>query len=189
MKDFTIKSTIFAISLLGIYSQYSYNKGSKLFKDVSKFKLKRFLDKWNENEKLEELVFSMDIDWTEGFLSIDDCLIEKPHAKKIEGVYCQYSSKINDFEQGLNITVLTWSNGKIIVPICFMVYEKDENGKVIETKNEFALRAIEYAQEKGIKPRPQKPSICVSQSFFQPNYRAHTEIIARIALSGQALSP
>ena len=153
MKNFTIKSTIFAISLLGIDSQYSYNKGSEIFKDVSSFKLKRFLVEWNENEKLEELIISMNIDWTQGWLSIDDCLIEKPFAKEIEGVYWQYSSKLNDYAKGLNITVLTWSNGKIIVPIRFMVYKKDKNGKVIETKNDFALRAIEYAHEKGIKPK------------------------------------
>ena len=80
MKNFTIKSTIFAISLLGIDSQYSYNKGSEIFKDVSSFKLKRFLVEWNENEKLEELIFSMNIDWTQGWLSIDDCLIDRNYA-------------------------------------------------------------------------------------------------------------
>ena len=55
----------------------------------------------------------MNIDWTQGWLSIDDCLIEKPFAKEIEGVYWQYSSKLNDYAKGLNITVLTWSNGKL----------------------------------------------------------------------------
>ena len=44
MKNFTMKAAIFAISLLGIDSQYSYNKGSEIFKDVSSYKLKRFLD-------------------------------------------------------------------------------------------------------------------------------------------------
>ena len=103
MKNFTIKSTIFAISLLGIDSQYSYNKGSKIFKDVSSFNI--FNEYWLDT----------------GGLSIDDCLIEKPFAKEIEGVYWQYSSKLNDYAKGLNITVLTWSNGKIIVPIRYMV--------------------------------------------------------------------
>ena len=153
MKNFTTQSTIFAISLLGNDSQYSYNKGSQIFTNVSKYQLKRFLDKnWCENEKLEELIFSMNIDWSTGWLSIDDCLLEKPFSKEIDGVYWQYSSKLNDYEKGLNITVLTWSNGKIIVPVCFMVYEK-ENDRAIETKNEFALRAIEYAHEKGINPK------------------------------------
>ena len=83
MDNFITKSAIFTISLLEIDSQYSYNKGLELFKNVSSFKLKRFLDKdWCENEKLEELVFSMNIDWTQGWLSIDDCLIEKTHSKK-----------------------------------------------------------------------------------------------------------
>lgn len=154
MKDFTTQSTIFAISLLGNDAQYSYNKGSGIFTNVSKYQLKRFLDKdWCENEKLEELIFLMDINWSTGWLSIDDCLLEKPFSKEINGVYWQYSSKTNDFAKGLNITVLTWSNGKIIVPIRFMVYEKDEEGKATKTKNEFALEAIEYAHQKGISPK------------------------------------
>lgn len=154
MKDFTTQSTIFAISLLGNDAQYSYNKGSQIFTNISKYQLKRFLDKdWCENEKLEEQIFSMNIDWTTGWLSIDDCLIEKPFAKIIGGVNWLYSSKLNGFAKGLNITVLTWSNGEIIVPVRFMVYEKDEKGKAVETKNDFSLRAIEYAHEKGINPK------------------------------------
>ena len=142
MRNFTTKSMIFAISLLGIDSQYSYNKGSEIFRDVSKYQLKRFLDKWNENEKLEELVFSMNIDWTQGWLSIDDCLIEKPFAKEINGVYWQYSSKLNDYEKGLNITVLTWSNGKIIVPICFMVYEKGIKPKWVNFDSKYSASKL-----------------------------------------------
>lgn len=153
MDNFTTKSTIFAISLLGIDSQYSYNKGSSLFSNVSKYQLKRFLDEnWDENEKLQKLVLSQNIDWSKGWLSIDDTLLEKPHSKEIEGVYWQYSSKINDFEKGINVTFLTWSNGKKIVPICFMVYEKDENNKAKMSKNEFAVKAVEYAKSIGIEP-------------------------------------
>ena len=32
------------------------------------------------------------------------------------------------------------------------MYEKDKDGKLIETKNDFAKRVIAYAHEKGINP-------------------------------------
>ena len=76
---------------------------------------------------------------------IDDTVIEKKYAEKIECVYWQYSSKNKDFIQGISLTMLLWSNGKPNIPIQFMLYEKDENGKPIKTKNEFALESLQYA--------------------------------------------
>jgi hypothetical protein len=153
MDKFNTNLTKFAISLLGINEQYSYHKGSKVFKDVSSYQLKRFLDKnWDENEELEKFIKFQKIDWTNGDLIFDDTLLEKPYSKRIDGVYWQYSSKKNDFEKGINLTVMLWSNGKKCVPIAFMVYEK-VNGEPVETKNDFALRALKYAQKLGITPR------------------------------------
>ena len=70
---------------------------------------------------------------------IDDTVIEKPFSKTNECVYWQYSSKNADFITGISLTVLLWSDGIKNIPIRFMVYEKDSNGKPIKTKNEFAL--------------------------------------------------
>jgi len=154
MNNFNTRLLIGAISLLGSDGQYSYAKGSKFFTNVSSFQLKRFLDgDWDENEELKLLIKSKDANYSSGWLIIDDTLIEKPYSKEIEGVYWQYSSKVNDFERGLNLTVLLWTNGKTQVPIAYMVYEKGENGKAFETKNAFALRAIEYAQGLDINPK------------------------------------
>ena len=92
---------------------------------------------------------------------IDDTVIEKPYAKNIECVYWQYSSKNNDFIQGISLTVLLWSNGKENIPIAYMIYEKDENGKAIRTKNEFALISLQYALSLGIR----QSKICFDSKY------------------------
>jgi len=82
----------------------------------------------------------------------DDTIIEKPYAEKIECVYWQYSSKNNGFIEGINLTVLALTDGKRTIPIRFMLYEKDLEGKPKQTKNEFLEEAIEYAKNLGIVP-------------------------------------
>jgi len=85
---------------------------------------------------------------------IDDTIIEKPYAEKIKCVYWQYSSKNSGFIQGINLTVLAWSDGEQIIPLQFMIYEKDSDGNPIQTKNEFAEEAV-------IKPK----YICFDSKF------------------------
>lgn len=48
--------------------------------------------------------------------------------------------------------MLLWSDGTKNIPIKFMVYEKDSNGKPIKTKNEFTLESLKYAFRLGIIP-------------------------------------
>ena len=62
------------------------------------------------------------------------------------------NSKNGNFITGISLTVLLWSDGTKNIPIKFMVYEKDSDGKVIKTKNEFALESLQYAIQLGIKP-------------------------------------
>lgn len=153
MKNFNTLTAACAIGMLAFDDKYSYSKGSKPFTNVSSYQLKRFLDKqWDENLKLQEFILSQNIDWSTGWLMIDDTVIEKPYAEKIECVYWQYSSKNNGFIEGISLTVLAWSDGKQTIPIKFMVYEKDSDGKAIQSKNAFAEEALGYAKELGIKP-------------------------------------
>jgi hypothetical protein len=94
----SIKEKSFVLSLLSKEGKYSYHKGSTVFKKVSSYKLKRFLDgKWDDEKLLDEYINSLDIDWSTGSLINYDTVIEKPYAEKIEPVYWQYPSKNNDF--------------------------------------------------------------------------------------------
>lgn len=155
MKNFSRLLAASTIALLGIDDQYSYSKGEKVFTGVSRYQLKRFMDKdWDENKTLEEIILTKNINWSTGWIAIDDVLLEKPFAEKIEGVYWLYSSKTNKAEQGINVTVLSWSDGNQTIPIKFMVYEKDKDtGKAIKTKNKFAEESIQYCILKGIIPK------------------------------------
>jgi hypothetical protein len=154
--------TAFTLSLLSVNDSYSYAKSSQAFSGVSSYQLKRFLDRdWDPNKALEDVILSLDIDWSSGWLMIDDTLIEKPYAEKIEGVYWLYSNKNGGYIPAINVTVLAWSDGKQTIPIRFWLYQKDENGKAIQTKNDFALEAVQYAFGLGIRPK----FVCFDSKF------------------------
>lgn len=84
-----------------------------------------------------------------GWLIIDDTVISKRFAKKIEHLSWVFDSKINKSILGLNIVLLAWSNGKVTIPLAIKVYHK-ESGK---TKIDLALELIEIAISLKIKPK------------------------------------
>jgi hypothetical protein len=162
MYNFNRIQQAFTIGLLAYNGKFSYCKGCKPFTCISSYQLKRFLDKeWDENQKLEDYIKSLDIDWSTGWLMGDDTVIEKPYAEKIECVYWQYSSKNKGFIEGISLTILAWTDGKQTIPIKFMVYEKDSDGNPIKTKNEFLEESIEYAKSLGIIPK----FVCFDSKF------------------------
>lgn len=166
MNKFKKINSAFTISLLASDGKFSYSQGSKAFSKVSQYQMKRFLDKdWDANQALEDYVATLDIDWSSGWLMIDDTVIEKPYAKKIECLYWTYSSKQDKIIQGITLTILAWSNGNQTIPLRFMLYEKDLTGKPIQTKNEFATEAVKYALDKGIRPE----YICFDSKYASNN--------------------
>lgn len=152
MNNNTILTSI-AISLISNNGKFSYSQTGAMYSKVSSYQVKRWLDKyWNEEKELEKYITSLNIDWSKGWLMIDDTVIEKPYAENIKCVYWQYSSKNKDFIKGISLTVLLWSDGVRNIPIKFMVYEKDSEGNPIRTKNEFAIFSLQYALRLGIRP-------------------------------------
>ena len=94
--------TALSISLLSNNGKFSYSQTGEMFSKVSSYQVKRFLDKqWDEQKELEKYITSLNIDWSKGWLMIDDTVIEKPYVQNIECVYWQYSSKISDFITGI----------------------------------------------------------------------------------------
>jgi len=53
---------------------------------------------------------------------IDDTIIEKKYAEKIQCVYNLYSSRNKGFIKGISLTVLLWTNGVKTIPIKFQPY-------------------------------------------------------------------
>ena len=85
----------------------------------------------------------------EGYLIIDDTVVSKTFAKKIENLSWVYCSKIGKVIQGLDIAMLAWSDGKMTLPLAIKVYQKG-SGK---TKIDLALELLEYADFLDLKPK------------------------------------
>lgn len=193
MNNFNKIEQAFTIGLLAHDGKFGYSKGCEPFTGISSYQLKRFLDKeWNETQKLQEYIKSLNIDWSKGWLEVDDTIIEKPYAEKIECVYWQYSSKNSDFIEGISLTVLAWCDGKQTIPIKFMIYEKDSEGKPLKTKNKFAEESLEYAKNLGITPA----HVCFDSKFSSKSilnklhsfdWVYYTQIASNRVFNGQQL--
>lgn len=85
----------------------------------------------------------------DGWLIIDDTVINKRFAKKIENLTWVFDSKISKSILGLNIVLMAWSNGKIIIPLMIKVYRKTNK----KTKIDLAMELIDYAFFLSIKPK------------------------------------
>ena len=153
MKYLSKKEKGIVISLIGTDGKYSNSKASKNFKKISSYQLKRLTDeKVDPNTLLEENIELIKKQYPKGSLVIDDTVIEKPYAEKMECVYWMFSSKEKRKLKGINLTVLIWKCGKKLIPLKFMVHEKDEQGKSIQKRNDFAVESLKYAYERGLSP-------------------------------------
>jgi putative transposase len=79
---------------------------------------------------------------SDGWLIIDDTVIDKSFARSIENLSWIYCSKKQRSVLGLNLVFLCWSNGTITIPLAFKVWKKD--GK--KSKFDLALELLSYAR-------------------------------------------
>lgn len=86
----------------------------------------------------------------DGWLIIDDTVLDKSFAKVIENLAWVFCSKKNKQIFGLNIVVLAWSNGVITIPLAFKIWKKNSK----KTKLDLALELLSYAKNfLKIKPK------------------------------------
>ncbi len=84
-----------------------------------------------------------------GWLIIDDTVISKRFARKIENLAWVFDSKIGKSIRGLNIVLLAWSNGRTTIPLMIKVYRKANK----KTKIDLAIELISYAHLLLINPK------------------------------------
>lgn len=85
----------------------------------------------------------------DGYLMIDDTVINKSFAKMIDNLSWVFCSKEGRSVLGLNIVVLAWSNGVITVPLAVKIWKKGGLSKY-----ELALQLLAYAKNiLKIKPK------------------------------------
>jgi len=86
----------------------------------------------------------------EGFLIADDTVLDKPYSEKIDFVRRQWSGKHHRTVKGIGLITLVWTDGKVVLPIDFRIYNIEEDNK---TKNDHFRDMLDKAEERGFKPK------------------------------------
>lgn len=89
------------------------------------------------------------VDSSTGFLVVDDTVVDKSFAEKIELVRWQWSGTHHDVVKGIGVITLLWTDSERHVPVDFRVYDPDGDGK---TKNQHFRDMVDTAIERGFKP-------------------------------------
>src|SRR4029077_13178676 len=79
---------------------------------------------------------------SDGWLIIDDTVIDKSFARQIENLSWIYCSKKQRSVLGLNLVLLAWSNGTITIPLAFKLWKKGSK----KSKFDLALELLSYAR-------------------------------------------
>jgi len=78
---------------------------------------------------------------TNGYLIIDDTVIAKPYAKKLQGASFAYCSSLRKTVYGYHVVLLCWTNGVVTIPLAWRFYKKDGPSKV-----KLAMQLLEQAR-------------------------------------------
>ena len=96
---------------------------------------------WNEVEPF--------VDKQNGWLILDDTVLDKMHSKKIALTYFQWSGKHHEVVKGIGLITLVWTDGTSTFPIDYRIYDKDGDHL---TKNEHFRSMLQAAVNKGFNP-------------------------------------
>lgn len=130
--------------LLAIAEQATCTAIARLIKETSHDSLSRILKdpKFRWQTLLRTLALRIFGKLSDGWLIIDDTVIDKSFASRIENLSWIYCSKKQRSVLGLNLVLLCWSNGTITIPLAFKVWKK--GGK--KSKFDLALELLAYAR-------------------------------------------
>lgn len=97
---------------------------------------------WNEVRKF--------VTPKEGYMIVDDTVLDKPYSEKMGFVRYQWSGKHHRTVKGIGLVTLVWTDGTTVIPIDFRIYNIDEDDK---TKNDHFLDMLDKAEERGFNPK------------------------------------
>lgn len=66
---------------------------------------------------------------TSGVLALDDTVLDKPYARKMDSVHHMWSGKHHRVVKGINLLTLLWSDGDRHVPCDYRIYDKPNDQK------------------------------------------------------------
>jgi hypothetical protein len=84
-----------------------------------------------------------------GWLVLDDTVIDKIYSKHIELTYYQWSGKHHKVVQGIGLVTLVWTDGTNTFPIDYRIYDKDGDEL---SKNDHFRKMLHTASDRGFQP-------------------------------------
>jgi putative transposase len=84
-----------------------------------------------------------------GVLVLDDSILDKPYARKIQMVGYHWSGKHHAVVRGINLITLLWTDGDRQIPCDYRTYDKAKDGL---TKNDHFRAMLQRARSRGFVP-------------------------------------
>lgn len=84
-----------------------------------------------------------------GVLVLDDSVLDKPYAKRMDLVARQWSGKHKRVVRGIGLVTLLWSDGEALIPCDYRLYDKEGDHL---TKNDHARDLLAVAKGRGFAP-------------------------------------
>lgn len=84
-----------------------------------------------------------------GVLVLDDTVLDKPYARKMDLVRHQWSGKHHAAVKGIGLLTLLWTDGDRHLPCDYRIYDKATDGK---TKNDHFRDLLAAAADRGLAP-------------------------------------
>lgn len=84
-----------------------------------------------------------------GVLVVDDSVLDKPYARKMDLAHRQYSGKHHGVVRGIGLVTLLWTDGDRHLPCDYRVYDKAVDG---QTKNDHFGAMLATAAARGFSP-------------------------------------
>ena len=90
-----------------------------------------------------------DVRRTAGVLVLDDTVLDKPYARKMDLVHHMGSGKHHRVVKGIDLLTLLWTDGDRHLPCDYRIYDKPNDQK---TKNDHFGDLLRVAQDRGFAP-------------------------------------
>lgn len=90
-----------------------------------------------------------DVRRTSGVLVLDDSVLDKPYARKMDLVHHTWSGKHHRVVKGIDLLTLLWTDGDRHLPCDYRIYDKPNDGL---SKNDHFGDLLRVAAERGFQP-------------------------------------
>lgn len=90
-----------------------------------------------------------DVRRTSGVLVLDDSVLDKPYARKMDLVHHLWSGKHHRVVKGIDLLTLLWTDGDRHLPCDYRLYDKPNDHK---TKNDHFGDLLQVAKDRGFAP-------------------------------------